>query len=76
MIGVEILEASSLDEYLAYMSYEAKQEQRAERFALLREAAGQNAAHNQRSGWDDYDDQLVPDAEAKLGALLKFEPAQ
>jgi PHD/YefM family antitoxin component YafN of YafNO toxin-antitoxin module len=39
----------SYDEYLAYMSYKAKQEQRSTRFALLRDAAAQNAAYNQLS---------------------------
>jgi hypothetical protein len=27
-------------------------------------------------GWDDYNDQLVLDGEAKLWAMLKFEPPQ
>lgn len=27
-------------------------------------------------GWDDYEDQLVPDAETKLWAMLKLEPPQ
>ncbi len=39
----------SYDEYLAYMTYKAGQEQRLARFALLREAAEQNAAYNQLS---------------------------
>lgn len=39
----------SYDEYVAYMSYKARQEQRAARFSLLRDAAGQNAAYNQLS---------------------------
>ncbi len=39
----------SYDEYLAYMNYKAGQEERAARFALLRDAAGQNAAYNQLS---------------------------
>lgn len=37
----------SYDEYQAYMSYKAKQDQRSVRFALLRDAAAQNAAYNQ-----------------------------
>ena len=39
----------SYDEYLAYMSYKAKQEQRSARFSLLRDAVEQNAAYNQLS---------------------------
>jgi len=39
----------SYDEYTAYMSYKAKQEQRSAQFALLREAASRNAAYNQLS---------------------------
>lgn len=39
----------SYDEYLAYISYKAGQEQRAARFARIRDAAGQNAAYNQLS---------------------------
>ncbi len=39
----------SYDEYLAYMDYKTRQEQRSARFALLRDAAGQNAAYNQLS---------------------------
>ncbi len=37
------------EEYLAYIAYKAGQEERAARFALLRDAAGQNAAYNQLS---------------------------
>lgn len=37
------------DEYLAYMNYKAGQEEKAARFALLRDATGQNAAYNQLS---------------------------
>lgn len=39
----------SYDEYLAYMSYKANQEQRSARFSLLRDAAAQNATYNQLS---------------------------
>ncbi len=39
----------SYDEYLAYMSYKANQEQRTARFTLLRDAAAQNATYNQLS---------------------------
>lgn len=39
----------SYDEYQAYMDYKAAQDQRAGRFALLREAAAQNAAYNRLS---------------------------
>lgn len=39
----------SYEEYLAYMNYKAGQEERAARFTLLRDAAGQNAAYNQLS---------------------------
>ncbi len=39
----------SYDEYLAYIDYKYGQEQRSARFALLREAAGQNAAYSQLS---------------------------
>ena len=39
----------SYDEYQAYMSYKAKQEQRSARFSLLREAAEQNATYNKLS---------------------------
>ncbi|CUS04356.2 conserved protein of unknown function [Candidatus Promineifilum breve] len=39
----------SYDEYNAYMEYKAGQEQRAARFALLREAAAENAAYNELS---------------------------
>lgn len=35
------------DEYLTYINYKAGQEQRAARFSLLREAAGQNVTYNQ-----------------------------
>lgn len=27
-------------------------------------------------GWDDYEDQLVPDAEAKLWVMLRLQPPQ
>lgn len=39
----------SYDEYQAYMSYKTSQEERAARFALLREAADENAAYNRLS---------------------------
>ena len=54
----------SYDEYLAYMSYKARQEQGTARFALLREAAGQNAAHNQLSEEDGI--QLVEEARQEI----------
>jgi len=39
----------SYDEYLSYMKYKSKQDQRSVRFALLRDAAAQNATYNQLS---------------------------
>ncbi|HQF71205.1 MAG TPA: hypothetical protein PLH39_08010 [Promineifilum sp.] len=54
----------SYDEYLAYMSYKARQEQGATRFSVLREAAGQNAAYNQLSEEDGI--QLVEDARQEI----------
>lgn len=36
----------SFDEYRTYLEYKAGQEQRTARFALLREAAAENAAYN------------------------------
>jgi len=36
----------SYDEYKAYIEYKASREQRAARFALLRDAAAENAAYN------------------------------
>ncbi len=39
----------SYEEYQSFMSYKANREAKAERFALLREAAAQNAAYNQLS---------------------------
>jgi len=39
----------SYEEYQSYMGYKANQEARAERFALLHEAAAQNAVYNQLS---------------------------
>jgi PHD/YefM family antitoxin component YafN of YafNO toxin-antitoxin module len=56
----------SYDEYLAYMSYKVGQEQRSARFALLREAAGQNAAHNQLS--EENGIRLVEEAGQEIAA--------
>mgnify|MGYP003602529171 CR=1 FL=1 len=52
------------DEYQAYMSYKAGQEQRATRFALLREAAASNAAYNELS--EEKAVQLVEEARPEI----------
>lgn len=54
----------SYDEYQAYMSYKAKQDQRSVRFALLRDAAAQNAAYNQLSEEEAL--QLVEEARQEI----------
>jgi PHD/YefM family antitoxin component YafN of YafNO toxin-antitoxin module len=56
----------SYDEYQAYVEYKSSQERRAARFAVLREAAGQNAAYNQMS--EDEAAQLIEDARQEVAA--------
>jgi PHD/YefM family antitoxin component YafN of YafNO toxin-antitoxin module len=54
----------SYDEYQAYMEYKAGQEYRSARFALLRDAAEQNAAYNQLS--EEEAVQLVEEAREEI----------
>lgn len=57
----------SYDEYQTYMAYKASQEARAERFALLREAASRNAAYNQMT--EEEAAQLVEEVRQEIADL-------
>ncbi len=57
----------SYDEYQAFMEYKASQDQRAARFALLREAAAENAAYNGLS--EEEGMRLVEEARQEVAGL-------
>lgn len=57
----------SYDEYKAYMEYKAGLEQRAVRFALLREAAAENEAYNELS--EEEAMQLVEEVRQEIAGL-------
>lgn len=57
----------SYDEYKAYIEYKAGREQRAARFALLREAAAENATYNGLS--EEAAAQLVEEARQEIAEL-------
>lgn len=57
----------SYDEYKAYMEYKAGLEQRAVRFALLREAAAENEAYNELS--EEEAMQLVDEVRQEIAGL-------
>lgn len=61
----------SYDEYQAYAVYKESQEQRGTRFAILREAAAENAAYNQLSEEEAL--QLVDDIREEITRQVTAE---